>query len=323
MSWPLKFTSNDSDSNPSTFVLLGFPGLEDAYFWMSFPFLVMYLMALLGNGAMVLLIVIDRGLHEPMYYFLGLLAFSDAVASSCIMPTLLIILWFGSMIIHFEACFFQMFFIHFFSCVESGVLMAMAFDRYVAICNPLRYAAVLTNPTILKIYIAILIRGAVLFGPCPALASRLPYCTTNIIHHSYCDHMSVVQLACADTTINSACGFCGIVLVGGLDFILIAVSYAMILRTVYRLPSKAARSKAINTCMSHICILLLFYSLGLFSNITRRFFHNVVPYVHILMANLYLLVPPMMNPVVYGIKTKEIREKALKIFCKKTLPMSP
>ncbi|XP_069059481.1 olfactory receptor 52N2-like [Pleurodeles waltl] len=322
VSWPFLFSSNDSHVQPSIFVLLGIPGLENAYQWISIPFLVMYLIALLGNGAMLLLIGIDRGLHAPMYYFLCMLAFTDAVLCSCIVPKLLSIFWFSSMIIYFEACLFQMFVIHMFTSLESGVLLAMAFDRYVAICNPLRYATVLTNKIIFKIYIANLIRGVLIVIPCPAMASRLPYCMTNIIHHSYCDHMAVVKLACADTTVNSAYGLTVVLLVIVFDVIFISVSYVLILRTVYSLPSKAARSKAINTCTAHICIILLFYTLGLFSFLTHRVGHNVSPYVHILMANFYLLVPPVMNPIVYGIKTKEIREKAFKIFHINALPTS-
>ncbi|XP_078515175.1 olfactory receptor 52K2-like [Lissotriton helveticus] len=322
MPWPFLFASNDSHTHPSTFVLLGIPGLENDYLWISVPFLVMYVIALLGNGAMLLLIGIDRGLHSPMYYFLCMLAFTDAVLSSCIMPKLLSIFWFGSMIIYFEACLFQMFVIHTFTSLESGVLLAMAFDRYVAICNPLRYATILTNPIILKIYIANVIRGVLIVIPCPAMASRLPYCMTNIIHHSYCDHMAVVKLACVDTTINSTYGLTVVLLVIVFDVIFITFSYVLILRTVYNLPSKAARIKAINTCTAHICIILLFYTLGLFSFLTHRVGHHVSPYVHILLANFYLLIPPVINPIVYGIKTKEIQEKAFKIFYKNALPTS-
>ncbi|XP_069495456.1 olfactory receptor 52A5-like [Ambystoma mexicanum] len=309
--------SNESHFHPATFILLGIPDLENIYSWLSVPFFIMYVMAVLGNGAMLLIIQTEQRLHTPMYYFLAMLAFTDLVLSSCIMPKLLSIFWFSSTVIYFEACLFQMFMIHTFTSVESGVLLAMAFDRYVAICNPLRYALVLTNPIILWMGIANVIRGVIIVIPCPGMASRLPYCVTNVIHHSYCDHMAVVKLACVDTTVNSVYGLTVVLLVIVFDVIFISVSYAMILRTVYNLPSKAARSKAINTCTAHICIILLFYTLGLFSFLTHRVGHSVAPYVHILLANYYLLVPPVMNPIVYGIKTKEIREKAFKVFYKK------
>ncbi|XP_029457656.1 putative olfactory receptor 52P1 [Rhinatrema bivittatum] len=299
---------------PSTFTLIGIPGLEFAHFWMAFPMCSMYFIVLLGNITILFIIKTEASLHHPMYFFLSMLAFIDLVISTSTFPKILGIFWFNATQISFDDCFIQMFFIHSFSAVESGVLLAMAFDRYMAICYPLRYATILTNSIIIKIGAAAAIRGLGLMTPLTCLVKRLPYCGANVILHSYCEHMAVVKLACADTTANYVYGITAATFVVGSDSIFIAVSYFMILRAVLSLSSQEARRKAFGTCGSHICVILLFYTPALFSFYTQRFGRQVPHHVHILLADLYLLIPPMLNPLIYGMKTKQIRERVLKVF---------
>ncbi|KAM7329037.1 hypothetical protein ACRRTK_010650 [Alexandromys fortis] len=149
--------------------------------------------------------------------------------------------------------------------------------------------------------------------PCPLLIKRLPYCTSYIIHHAYCEHMAVVKLASANTLINRAYGISVALSVIALDLWLIATSYVKILQAVFRLSSQNARSKALGTCAAHVCIILAFYTPALFSFLTHRIGKNVSPSVHIILSSLYLLVPPTVNPLVYGIKTKQIRDRALSL----------
>ncbi|XP_029457548.1 olfactory receptor 52N4-like [Rhinatrema bivittatum] len=308
---------NTTNVKPSTFILIGIPNLEAFHSWISVPFCSMYIVTLVGNWTILAIIKSEQSLHSPMYYFLCILAFIDLFLSSSITLKMLSIFWFNSREITFEACLMQMFFVHTFSAMESGVLLAMAFDRYIAICDPLRYVSVLTNPVIVKMGLVIAIRGTLVVIPCPVLAKRLSYCRTNVISHSYCDHMAVVKLSCTDTSINSAYGLTAALSVIVLDIFFITVSYVMILRAVLGLPSKAARHKAFSTCSAHICVILLFYSPGIYSGFSYRYGHIVAPQVHILFSNLYLLLPPTLNPIVYGIKTKQIRVKVLNIFSQK------
>uniref|UniRef100_A0A8C3H6D0 Olfactory receptor n=1 Tax=Chrysemys picta bellii TaxID=8478 RepID=A0A8C3H6D0_CHRPI len=307
--------SNTTDfTNPSTFILLGIPDLEEAHIWISIPFCTMYVIALLGNFTILFIVKREPSLHGPMFYFLCMLAISDLVMSTSTVPKMLSIFWFNSREISFSACFTQMYFVHCFSGIESGILVAMAFDRYVAICNPLRYSTILTNPVVLGL---VGLKRAVLFVlPEPLFLSRQPFCANHIIPHTYCTHMTVAKMSCGDITVNRTYSSVTAFVVIGLDLTLIALSYGLILRAILRISSKKAHLKALKTCTAHICVLLMSYTPSLFSILTQQFGHGIAPHVHIILANLYLIVPPMLNPIIYGVKTKELRDKVGKYTCR-------
>lgn len=301
-------------SNPSTFILMGVPGLEDLHIWISIPFSLMYVVALLGNILTLFIIKTKPVLHEPMFYFLSMLAVTDLILSTSTLPKMLGIFWFSSHEIDFHACLTQMFFIHAFSAVESGLLVAMALDRYVAICNPLRHTSILTNSVVIQVGVVALLRGLVLMTPHPFLVGMWPYCRTNVVPHTYCEHMAVVKLACADITINSLYSLAVIMFIVGTDVTCISLSYVHIFRAVFNLPSKDARLKTLSTCGSHVCVILTFYIPALFSFLIHRFSAQIPRHIHILLANMYLLVPPMLNPIIYGVRTKQIRDCVLQLF---------
>ncbi|XP_003341036.2 olfactory receptor 52D1-like [Monodelphis domestica] len=306
--------ANNSNSLPTTIFLTGIPGLEPVYMWISIPFCAMYLVALIGNLILILVICTDHSLHTPMYLFLCLLSFSDLAISSTTVPKMLAILWFHAGQITFGGCLAQMFFVHSIFALESSILLAMAFDRYVAICNPLRYTTILNHGVIVRIGFAGLIRSVAIVSPFIFLLRRLPYCEHHIMAHTYCEHMGIARLACADITVNIVYGLTVALLAMGLDSVLIAVSYCIILHAVFRLPSRDARRKALGTCGSHIGVILVFYIPAFFSFLTHRFGRHRVPrHVHIFLANLYVLVPPVLNPIIYGAKTKEIRIRLLRL----------
>ncbi|KYO44534.1 putative olfactory receptor 52P1 [Alligator mississippiensis] len=292
--------ANLSLSNPTTFLLLGIPGLEEAHSWISVPVCLMYVVIFLGNCTILLVIATEPALHRPMCYFLCMLAAIDLAASSSALPKMLGIFWLQAGEIHVSACLAQMFFIHALSMMESAVLLAMALDRYVAICFPLRYNSIFTGPLVAKMGLAAMVRGTLLMTPCPFLIKRLSFCRGNAIPHTYCEHMAVVKLACGDTTINRVYGLSVALIVIGGDLLLIGLSYSLIIHAVLCLTSREARHKALGTCSSHVCVILISYTPALFSFFTHRFGHNVPPHIHIILANLYLLFPPMLNPIVYG-----------------------
>ncbi|XP_048073312.1 olfactory receptor 52A1-like [Ursus arctos] len=309
-------TSNVTVFMPSVLTLIGIPGLESVQCWIGIPFCAMYLTAMFGNSVLLIIIKSERSLHEPMYIFLGMLGVTDIALATTIMPKMLGIFWFHVPEIYFESCLLQMWLIHTFQCIESGILLAMALDRYVAICYPLRHGAIFTHQLVSQIGAMVTLRAAILVAPCLVLIKcRLQFYHTTIISHCYCEHMAIVKLAAENVRINKIYGLFVAFTVAIFDITFITLSYMQIFITVFRLPQKEARWKAFNTCIAHICVFLQFYSLAFFSFFTHRFGARVPPYIHILFSSLYLLVPPFLNPLVYGAKTKQIRIHVVKMLC--------
>ncbi|XP_064145297.1 olfactory receptor 52D1-like [Loxodonta africana] len=298
---------NGTAFHPSTFILLGISGMQDQHAWIAIPFCSMYILALVGNGTILYVIMMDRALHEPMYLFLCLLATTDLVLCSTTLPKMLTIFWFRSHVISYLNCLTQMFFVHTAFATESAVLLAMAFDRYVAIYHPLHYTSILNVTVIGKIGLACVARGLLFVFPFVILIERLPFCGLHIIPHTYCEHMGIAKLACASIKPNTIYGLTVVLFVTGMGVVLIATSYGLILQAVLRLPSKDAQFRAFSAYGAHICVILVFYIPAFFSFFTHRFGHHVSPQVRIVLANLYLLLPPVLNPLVYGINTKQIQ----------------
>ncbi|XP_007954615.1 olfactory receptor 52E4-like [Orycteropus afer afer] len=301
--------SNLTHILPHTFFLAGIPGLTAVHIWISLPFCFMFFLAVTGNGVLLFLIWTEHNLHQPMFFFLAMLSFVDLVLSFSTLPKMLSIFWFGATAISSHSCLSQMFFIHAFSAMESGVLVVMALDRFVAICKPLRYVNILTPVVVAKIGGLVVLRGVGLTISFLSLAHRLPYCGSHMIAYTYCEHMAVVKLACSATTVDNLYAFAVAIFLGVGDVTFIAYSYGQIVRTVMRFPSPEARAKAGSTCTAHVCVILFFYGPGFLSVVKQRFGPPTASAAKVILANLYLLFPPALDPIVYGVKTKQIRER--------------
>ncbi|XP_044524786.1 olfactory receptor 51G2-like [Gracilinanus agilis] len=308
---------NNSDFIFSTFLVTGIPGLETKHMWLSIPFSMMFFVTLAGNITIMWIIWIDRSLHAPMYLFLAMLAASDLGLSLSAFPTLLRILWLEAREMSFSACFTQMFFIHTFQNFESAVILVMAFDRYVAISKPLHYASILTSSVIAKISLAILLRTLTVEVPLPILLRRLHFCRSNVLSHSYCLHPDIIKLSCSDTRINSIFGLFTVLSTMIFDFLLILFSYVLILKTVLSIASHGGRLKALNTCISHLCAVVLFFTPMVSLSMLHRFGPKLPSHVYVLLANMHFLIPPVMNPIVYVVKTKQIRDRIIRMLFRK------
>ncbi|XP_074835774.1 olfactory receptor 51G2-like [Carettochelys insculpta] len=300
----------------AVFILTGIPGQVDARLWISVAFCLIYIISIIGNSVILFMIKTDPSLHEPMYIFLSMLAMTDLGLSISTIPTILGFFLFNSREISVNACFSQLFFIHSFSFIESSVLLVMAVDRFVAICSPLRYTSLLTLPRITKMGLGCMLRGIAVSFPFPFLLKRFQYCRSNVLSHCYCLHQDVMKMACSDITVNHVYGLFLTVATVGLDSLLIFLSYLMILKTVLSVASRAESLRALNTCVSHLCAVLLFYTPDIGLSLLHRFGNSSSHLLQILLGYIYLLVPPLMNPIVYSVKSKHLRARIIRVFVK-------
>ncbi|XP_069495741.1 olfactory receptor 56A4-like [Ambystoma mexicanum] len=294
------------------FVLICFPSIQSWQHWLAFPLALLFLVAVVANITILAVIQREQRLHEPMYYFLAILGVSDLVLCTATTPTILGILCFNLKAITLPGCFFQMYIINCFLGIESSTFLFMAYDRYTAICNPLRYTSVITGRFVTKALVFTVLRNTLLSLPMPILAARLDYCSTNVVEHCLCSNPPVTVLACGDRTINTyyQLGIAWSVL--GSDLLLIGLSYSMVLRAVWKRRSKGVATKALSTCTSHLILISFFYTILLFLIFINKF-QKIIPTDVIIMINvLHYLVPPALNPIVYGVRTKEIRQGMVK-----------
>ncbi|XP_078515160.1 olfactory receptor 51G2-like [Lissotriton helveticus] len=308
---------NTSSSSFPSFLLMGFFDAEVTHLWISVPLCFLYLLSVLGNGLIMFIVKTDNHLREPMYLFLSMLSATDLGLTLFTLPTVLSVFCFDIRTINFFGCLTQLFLIHTLSSTGSAILVAMAFDRYVAICNPLRYVSIL-HPLISKIGLVALARGACIHFPLPFLLKRLPYCDNSKLYHAFCFHPDVMKLACADTTINSTYGLVLVLCTFLLDSLFILTSYLMILKTALKVTSKAECLKAFSTCVSHICVVLIFYIPLIGLTLAHRYGKNASPVLHVTMGLAYLCVPPALNPIIYSIKTRKIKNAIWKFLSIKT-----
>ncbi|XP_074840444.1 olfactory receptor 52D1-like [Carettochelys insculpta] len=276
-----------------------------------------YIVILLGNFMVLFIVKQEQTLHTPMYLLLCVLAITDMISSTIVVPKALCIFWFKLKGITMSGCFTQIFFLNAVLVMQSAVLVLMAFDRYVAICNPLRYTTILTKARLIKLGLVGLTRAIVLILPMPLILNRLPFCDNRIIPQSYCESIVVSKLSCGDIIVSRVYSMVLMILNMGLDQSLIALSYGFIVRAVLRISSKRAYQKALNTCTAHFCVMLLYCAPSLLTHLAQQFSQDFAPHVHVILANVYLLVPSMLNPIIYGVKTKELRDKMFQYLCTK------
>ncbi|KAM7181792.1 olfactory receptor 52N4-like [Macrochelys suwanniensis] len=308
---------NVTASDPTTFILTGIPGLQAAHIWISIPFSTFYVISLMGNFTLLFVVGREQTLHKPMYLLLCMLALTDIATPTVVVPKALCIFWFNLNGISMAGCLAQMLFLNTGSVMHSATLVIMAFDRYVAICNPLRYATILSNARIAKLGIVSLIKSVLFILPVPLLMSQQPFCANRVIPDTQCEYIAVEKIACGDITVPRTYGLVVMFVVFGFDLTLIALSYGLIIRAVLRMSSKKCHQKALNTCTAHVCVILMYYTPFLISSLTYLFGKGIAPYVHIILAYLYLLIPPMLNPIIYGVKTKELSDKLGKCICRR------
>ncbi|XP_043927875.1 olfactory receptor 52E4-like [Protopterus annectens] len=303
---------NISNNQETDLLLIGFPGSQELQYMLSVPFFIMFLVALFSNITLLLVIVTEPSFCEPMYYFMAFLSVLDFLLPVILLPHMLVLLWCGQQFIQLDVCLTQMFLISVLAGMESSMLVLMAFDRYIAVCNPLRYSTIVTKTFIFKGFLLVIARSTCIVIPMLVLAKLLPYCNASIVNNVYCDYNSVINAACAQTTLSGFYPFLTLILGILPDITLIGLSYCMIAKAIINLKSSEARQKAFNTCSTHFFLILIFYLSVTMTILVSLYENNVPAYVPVLISALYITVPPTLNPLIYGLKNKDIRQVIIK-----------
>ncbi|XP_055989629.1 olfactory receptor 5A2-like [Sorex fumeus] len=293
------------------FILLGFSDHPQMKIFLFVLFLGMYLLTVTWNLSLIVLIRLDSHLHTPMYFFLSNLSFLDICSVSTTTPKMLSNIITQQKTISFIGCATQYFVFCGMELTECLLLAAMAYDRYVAICNPLLYTALLSPTLCLKMVIGAYMGG---FLSCFIETSSVfqhDFCGPNVINHFFCDLPPVLVLSCNDTFISQVVNFLVGVAVGVISVLVILISYGYIVAAVLRIKSADGRSKAFSTCASHLTAVTLFYGSGLF--MYMRPTSSYSPNRDKVVSIFYGLVIPMVNPVVYSLRNKEIKNAMRKI----------
>ncbi|KFO21789.1 Olfactory receptor 8H3 [Fukomys damarensis] len=297
------------------FILMGLTDSAETQLVLSVLFLLIYLITVLGNMGMILIICLDPQLHTPMYFFLTHLSFLDLSYSSVITPKTLQNLLTSTKSISFLGCVTQMFCFILLAATECYLLSSMAYDRYVAICHPLRYevimSTVLCQALLTGSYLICLVESTMI----AIFMSRLHFCKSNVIQHFFCDISPILALSCSDTSeleiIVYICAASNLVL----SLIAISGSYLSILFTVLKINSAAGKKKAFSTCASHLLGITIFYSTMVFTYLKPKTSYSLGK--DQVASVFYTIVIPMLNPLIYSLRNKVVKKAVVRVLQKR------
>ncbi|XP_053561509.1 olfactory receptor 1019-like [Bombina bombina] len=287
------------------FVLLGLTDDPAIQLYLFVLFMLMYTLTMVGNIGIIMLFVITPSLHNPMYFFLSHLSFTDLCYSSVITPKLMDILIIGNKAISYSGCMIQLVVFSIFGSLECLILAVMACDRCAAVCKPLFYHLIMTDAVCRRL-IAGCYTSAI---SCSLLnasyALQLNFCSTKNIHHFYCDYPPLLKLACSDTSGNQIVLLASVSCVSGLSVLTILLSYGYIVYTVLRIKSTDGRSKVFYTCSSHLTVVSVFYGTILFMYLRpgAKYFSDQDKVA----AVFYTVVIPILNPIIYSLRSRELQ----------------
>ena len=304
-----------NNTRVSDFILMGLTESEDIQLVLFMVFLMIYLISVLGNAGMILTIHLDLQLHTPMYFFLSHLSLLDLSYSTAITPKTLQNLLTSMKHISYISCFTQMYFFVFLGVTECFLLSSMAYDRYVAICNPLHYPVVMSKRLCCSLVLGSYCTGFMFSVINVFFISRLHFCDSNVIHHFFCDTSPILALSCTDTQHVEIMIF----IFGGsslmVSLITISVSYLSILATVLKITSTSGKRKAFSTCASHLLGVTIFYGTTIFTYLKPRKSYTLGK--DQVASVFYTIVIPMLNPLIYSLRNKEVKSALIRLIQKR------
>ncbi|XP_049744998.1 olfactory receptor 12-like [Elephas maximus indicus] len=314
---PTHRDGNLSGLSLQEFVLVGFEGELETRVLLFAVFLVLYVVTVLGNLTMIMVITLDVRLHSPMYFFLKNLSFLDLCYASVIAPKALVNFFSSTKIITFTNCATQFFFFSLLATTETFLLVTMAYDRFMAICSPLHYPVTMCPSACTRLVLGTYCGGCLNSIVQTSLTFSLPFCSSHHINHFFCDVPPLLQIACTNTALNELLlfGLCGLIIVG--TTLIVLVSYGYITVTILRMRSGTGRHKVFSTCGSHMTVVSLFYG-TLFVMYAQPGAVRSMEQGKVV-SIFYTLVIPMLNPLIYSLRNKDVKEALQRLGQKHTV----
>ncbi|XP_003802484.1 olfactory receptor 5D13-like [Otolemur garnettii] len=300
-----------NQSSGVTFILLGFSEYADLQVPLFLVFLTMYLVTVLGNLGMIMIIRVNPKLHTPMYYFLSHLSFVDFCYSTTVTPKLLENLVVEDRTISFTGCIMQFSFLCIFAVAETFMLVVMAYDRFVAICNPLLYTVIMSPKLCTSLVAGPYTWGIVFSLTLTYFLLKLSFCGSNILNNFICEHSVIVSVSCSDPSINQVLCFVIAMFVEVSSLAIILTTYVLIFVTILRMPSAGGRQKAFSTCASHLTTITIFHGTVLFLYCVPNSKNSWL--IVKVGSVFYTVIIPMLNPLIYGLRNKDVKESVRKL----------
>ncbi|CAO2596764.1 Olfactory receptor 10AG1 [Lemmus lemmus] len=317
----MKHEEYEAESNISTvtqFVLLGFASLPNLQGILSAVFSIIYMIILIGNCLIILITRLDPTLHKPMYFFLANFSILEICYVSVTVPRILFNIWTQDKMqdrsISVMSCATQLCFFLIFGTTECVLLAVMSYDRYVAICNPLHYILIMNPTKCTQLAVGSWLGGVPIQIGQTCQIFSLHFCNSNEIEHFFCDIPPILKLACGDTAVHELSVYVVVMVVAALPFILVLTSYIKIIATILRLPTAKGRAKAFSTCSSHLLVVVLFYGSATVTYLRPKSMHS--PGTDKLLSLFYTIVTPMLNPLIYSLRNKEVIAALKRLFLK-------
>ena len=288
------------------FILLGLTDIPELQSIIFILLLLTYIISILGNLTIITLTLLDSHLHTPMYFFLWNFSFLEIFFISTFTPRLLFSISTGNKSISFAGCLTQYFFVISFGATEFYLLAAMSYDRYVAICKPLHYMTIMNSRVCIQLILWSWLGGFLVILSPIILTSQLDFCASNMLNHYYCDYGPLIEISCSDTRLLELVDFISAVVTLVLTLMLVILSYTNIIQTILRIPSAQKRKKAFSTCSSHMIVITLSYGSCIFMYIKPSAKDGVAFNKGVAILNT--LIAPLLNPFIYTLRNKQVKE---------------
>ncbi|KAM9658898.1 olfactory receptor 10AG1-like [Trichechus inunguis] len=305
--------TEDNLTELMAFVLLGFADMPHLQWFLFGLFLIIYIIILMSNGTIFLITKMDPALQSPMYFFLSHFSFLEICYVSATLPKMLLNLGTQRRRISLVACATQMWFFLMFGGTECFLLAVMAYDRYVAICNPLHYPLVMNHRVCIQLVTGSWTIGIPIMTAHTYQISSLPFCGSKQINHFFCDIPPILKLACGDTFVNEMLVYINSVLFAMVPFLLILGSYSKIISTILKLPSATSQAKAFSTCSSHLMVVVVFFGSAIITYLRPNTRHSEE--TDKVLSLFYTILTPMFNPMIYSLRNKDVIMVLRKLLC--------